>query len=237
MTENQFYRRHYGGGVKVGATPLDAYEREMLAPGKRYGLVTECLLKDPPVGGCIAEIGCGGAEALLILSRHYQFDRVVGIDIATIGRSKQVPPDFEILDCNLNEKWPFKDAEVDHLVAMMVIEHLFDPFHAFREIKRCLAKNGSAYVNLPLVTGIRNRIRLLFGYLPETSVSYKHWFDIGVWDGNHLHYFSMSSIHDLAHSCGLRLTAVRGVGNFHKIKTWLPRLLASEVTFRLQNKT
>ena len=79
---------------------------------------------------------------MLILSRHYQFDRVVGIDIATIGRSKQVPPDFEILDCNLNEKWLFKDAEVDHLVAMMVIEHLFDPFHAFREIKRCLEGNG-----------------------------------------------------------------------------------------------
>jgi tRNA1(Val) A37 N6-methylase TrmN6 len=57
----------------------------MLAPGKRYGLVAECLSKDQPIGGRIAEIGCGGAEALLILSRYYQFDRVVGIDIATTG--------------------------------------------------------------------------------------------------------------------------------------------------------
>ena len=96
-------------------------------------------------------------------------------------------------------------------------------------------KNGSAYVNLPLVTGIRNRIRLLFGSLPETSVSYKHCFDIGERDGNHLHYFSMSSIHGLAHSCGLRLTAVRG--KFNNMKTWLPGLLANEVTFRLENET
>ena len=35
-TENQFYRRHYGGGVEVGATPLDVFEREVLAAGKRY---------------------------------------------------------------------------------------------------------------------------------------------------------------------------------------------------------
>ena len=139
MTENQFYRRHYGGGVEVGAAPLDVYEREMLAVGKRYALVAECLSKDQPVGGCIAEIACGGAEALLILSRYYHFDRVVGIDIATIGPSKRVPRGLEILDCNLNEKWPFKDGEVDYLIA---IEHLFDPFHAFREIKRCITKMG-----------------------------------------------------------------------------------------------
>jgi SAM-dependent methyltransferase len=236
-TENQFYRRHYGGGVEVGATPLDVFEREMLASGKRYGLVVECLSKDQPIGGCIAEIGCGGAEALLIISRRYRFDRVVGIDIAANVRSEGVPPGFEILDCNLNEKWPFKDAEVDYLIAMMIIEHLFDPFHAFQEIKRCVSKNGSAYVNLPLVTGIRNRIRLLFGYVPETSVSYKNWFNNGEWDGNHLHYFSMSSIRDLAHSCGLRLTDVSGVGKLHKLKTRLPQLLASEVTFRLQHET
>ena len=42
-TENQLYRRHYGGGVEVGATPLDVFEREVLAPGKRYALVAECL--------------------------------------------------------------------------------------------------------------------------------------------------------------------------------------------------
>src|SRR5262249_31337257 len=152
--ESQFYRRHYGGGVEFGATPLDIFEREMLAPGQRYGLVAECLSKDQPMGGCIAEIGCGGAEALLLLSRRYRFDRVVGIDIAANVHSKGVPPGIEIFDSNLNERWPFRDAEIDYLIAMMIVEHLFDPFHAFREIKRCISKNGSAYVNLPLVTGI-----------------------------------------------------------------------------------
>ena len=232
--ENQFYRRHYGSGVEVGATPLDVFEREMLAPGKRYGLVTECLLKDQPSGGCLAEIGCGGAEALLILSRRYRFDRVVGIDVA-VNVPNGVRSGIEIIACNLNDKWPFRDAEIDYLIAMMIIEHLFDPFHAFREIKRCLSKKGTAYVNLPLVTVIWNRIRLLFGYMPETSITYKNWFDQSEWDGNHLHYFSIGSIRDLADTCGLHLTEVHGVGRLHKLKTQLPRLLAGEVTFRLQH--
>jgi len=91
------------------------------------------------------------------------------------------------------------------------------------------------YVNLPLVTGLRNRIRLLGGGLPETSIRYKRWFQMGEWDGNHLHYFSLRSIHDLAYSCGLRLTDIRGVGAFHELKTRLPSLLAAEVTFQMQH--
>jgi hypothetical protein len=86
-------------------------------------------------------------RGVLILSRHYRFDRIIGIDIAANVHPKEgCPPNFEIDQCNLNEKWPFRDAEVDHLIAMMVVEHLFDPFYAFREIKRCMSKNGSAYV-------------------------------------------------------------------------------------------
>ena len=53
MPEKEFYKQHYGGGVEVGTTPLDVFEREMLIPDKRYGLVSEYLLKDQPVGGFI----------------------------------------------------------------------------------------------------------------------------------------------------------------------------------------
>lgn len=235
--EAKFYKNHYAGGVSVGATPLELFVRETLAPGKRYGLVAEHLLRDDVAGGFLAEIGCGGGEALLILSRSQEFDRIIGVDIALVPPCWQqgAASGVEFLNSNLNERWPFADHEVDHLIAMMVIEHLFDPFHAFREIKRCLSKQGAAYVNLPLVTGLRNRIRLLFGKLPETSVRYEQWFQRGEWDGNHLHYFSLRSIHDLAHSCGLRLTDIRGVGAFHGLKTRLPSILASEVTFRMQH--
>jgi hypothetical protein len=143
--EAKFYKDHYGAGVGVGATPLKVFAREMLAPGKRYGLVAEHLLRDDGVGGCLAEIGCGGGEALLILSEARHFDRIIGVDIALVPppcRQMGNGASVEFLDSNLNEKWPLADAEVDHLIAMMVIEHLFDPFHVFREIL-CKSTTGN----------------------------------------------------------------------------------------------
>ena len=41
--EAKFYRDHQGDGLGVGATPLQVFAREMLAPGKRYALVAEHL--------------------------------------------------------------------------------------------------------------------------------------------------------------------------------------------------
>ena len=60
---------------------------------------------------------------------------------------------------------------------MMVIEHLFDPFHSFKRVHDLLRPDGIAFINLPLVTNIKNRINLLLGKLPETSIGYNKWFE------------------------------------------------------------
>jgi cyclopropane fatty-acyl-phospholipid synthase-like methyltransferase len=235
-SDAQFYlRRHQMGGIPIGGDkPLDAFERTMFTPGARYHLVAERLQSIGPHGGHLVEIGCGGGEALLVLASKYSFARVTGIDVATLSAGHH-GSGIELLTSNLNEDWPFANGEVDYLIAMMVLEHLFDPFHSFREIKRILSKNGEAYVNLPLVTAWRNRARLLFGRLPVTSSPYLSWFQSKDWDGGHLHYFSVDAIESLATASGLRATDIRGVGKFSSWKTRWPRFLASEVTFRLRH--
>lgn len=90
-----------------------------------------------------------------------------------------------------------------------------------------------AYVNLPLVTSLKNRLRLLAGFVPVTSISFDKWFDERGWDGNHLHYFSLAAIRRLAKACGLRVLDVRGVGSFHLLKSAWLSLSASEITFSL----
>lgn len=228
----EFYRRHYRGGVPVGSTPIAAFEREMMTSGKRYALVEEHFLHHPPSGGSLVEIGCGGGEAIISLSQRYSFERVVGIDIALSGFHQGI----DFFTANLDQQWPFADGEVDYLIAMMVLEHLYDPFHSFAEIKRILKPSGYAFVNLPLVTAWTNRLRLLIGGLPNTSSPYESWFEKRGWDGNHLHYFSLRSITDLAAFSGLRLTEVRGVGSQYRLKSLWPSLLASEVTFQLTHR-
>lgn len=233
--EEQFYKRHYGGSVPLGTERLEHFETTMLARGQRYALVSEYLSKQPSVHGCLTELGCGGGEALIHFSRLYRFDRAIGLDIATAA-STEVHDGIEFVQANLNETWPLANGEVDYLIAMMVIEHLFDPFKAFGEIRRTLATTGVAFVNLPLVTNIKNRVRLVCGLIPQTSVRYEHWFKTEEWDGNHLHYFSMRSIYDLAKKSGLQVEDVRGVGAFYKIKSALPSVLAGEVTLRLRHR-
>src|SRR5437667_9479761 len=82
--EAKFYERHYGKGVGIGATPLEVFARDMLAPGSRYRLVAEHLLRGNEAGGCLIEIGSGGGEALLILAKSFRFDRITGVDIGLI---------------------------------------------------------------------------------------------------------------------------------------------------------
>jgi SAM-dependent methyltransferase len=228
-TPNEFYRKHYGGAVQIGSVELQRYENEMFLDGKRYHMAIQYFSEKEISNGTLVEIGCGGGEALILLQKRYRFSKIVGVDVALNGAHNGI----EFRKDDLDRRWSFDDHEVDFLLAMMVLEHLYDPFHSFAEIKRVLAPQGSAFVNLPLVTAWRNRLRLLFGGLPITSSPYSSWANKREWDGNHLHYFSLQSIKDLAKAVGLEVAEVRGVGPMHQLKSMIPTVLASEVTFRL----
>ena len=233
MADSSFYQRHYGGFLKLGQTELQAFSQQMLAPGKRYHLLIEDLQANNPRGKTLAELGCGGAETLLILQKQYHFDRLIGLDVAA-GDNSGCNGEIEYRNANLNSNWPLADSSIDYLIAMMVIEHLFDPFHSFKEIRRVLSTGGRAYVNVPLVTSMQRRIKLAMGILPTTSSPYEYWYKIEEWDGGHLHWFSLASLHDISEHCGLQIECVRGVGRFYNLKSMLPGLLASEITVRLK---
>lgn len=100
----------------------------------------------------------------------------------------------QFISACLNEKLVFADSSEDCLVAMTIFEHLFDLWFCFSEVKSFLSPNGRVFVNLPLVTSLKNRFRLLIRNLPETSNPYSKWRTKGHWDGFHLYYFSVRSI-------------------------------------------
>jgi hypothetical protein len=135
---------------------------------------------------------------------------------------------------NLNDEWKIEQNSVDRLIGMMIVEHLFNPFHSFSEISRVLSPGGTAYINLPLVTNLKNRFRLLFGNLPQTSRPIDIWFENREWDGGHLHYFSLRGIERLAQASGLKVEKVSGVGPLCRLKSIFPGILAGEITFTLK---
>jgi SAM-dependent methyltransferase len=135
----------------------------------------------------------------------------------------------------LNLDSPFEDGQFDVVIAMMVIEHLFNPFHSFREVARLLRPGGYAFINLPIVTSVKNRARLFFGTLPLTSS--KDWWQNEEWDGGHLHYFSIESVRRLSEKYQLELSEMYPCGRLFQLKRVFPTILCNELSFVFRKAT
>ena len=198
----------------------------------RYRICIESLDKNRDLErNLIVELGCSTGETLVFLKNNYGFKNAIGCDF--IFNQEIEHNNFRFFPADLNKKWPIPDSKVDCFLAMMLFEHLFDPWFCFSEVKRVLSPDGRAFINLPLITGVKNRLRLLFGKLPITSVPQERWKKEGHWDGFHLHYFNLSSINDLAKHSGLRIISKSGVGKYKKLKNFYPNLLCNEISFEL----
>ena len=201
--------------------------------GGRYRICHDSLTSFPMARRELAvELGCGNGGRLVHLREQFDFKQALGVDFSFEQSVERETERF--IRSDLNQRWPVHDNSADVIVAMMVIEHLFDPFFCFGEVARVLHPEGRAFVNLPLVTGIKNRMRLALGALPTTSVAYRRWFDEKHWDGFHLHYFNLGSIRDLATQSNLRIASLRPVGRLAKIKSLMPSLLCGEISFELR---
>lgn len=210
-------------------------EKDFFSKGKRYSIVQESLSKKR-IYDLLVEIGPGKGATLKYLNEKFNFKKLVGIDLILDNKIKINEKNIKLIQGNFNYKVPIKNGKVDILILMMVIEHLFDPFHSFAEIKRLLKKDGIAFINLPLITSIKNRLRVFFGKLPETSVSYNEWFKLKEWDGNHLHYFSIKSIKKLCEVNQLKMIKIQPVGKFLFFKKIFPSLFCNEISISIKKK-
>jgi len=235
----EFYRRGKIENV-ISAQQLESIKSQFshyFQTGKRYHLCTK-LMSKVERRESIIELGCGLGESLGYLAMNYGFGKATGFDI---GFSKSTSfshgkTEFTFSSVDLDRPLPIESSSVDCLVAMMIYEHLFDPFKSFQEIVRVLHHDGLAFVNLPLVTNLRNRFRLAAGYLPTTSVPTDRWFQDESWDGNHLHYFSVSMIQKLCQHVGLEVVSMAGVGRWSGLKSIFPSILAGELTFACRKR-
>jgi ubiquinone/menaquinone biosynthesis C-methylase UbiE len=133
---------------------------------------------------------------------------------------------------DLNYDLPFPDESFDVSIAMMVIEHLFNPFHSFREIARTTARGGHIFVNLPMLSSIKNRALLAAGRLPMTSS--KNWWQLEEWDGGHLHYFTIPTVKRLGEKYGLTIARLYPVGQGLRLKELWPAMFCHELSFHFR---
>ena len=193
-----------------------------------------CIIESLPNAATLSAVewGFGSIARGEALNRLFRSYHALDISASMFVGNEKVP--FTYSDVNLNEDLPFDDATFDVSIAMMIIEHLFDPFHSFREIARTTKRSGHVFVQLPLVSSYKNRLRVLFGGLPVTSR--RDWWALEAWDGGHLHYFTIPIVVRLAEHCGLEFKRLFPVNKHLALKRLWPSLLCDSASFVFQRR-
>ncbi|MBA4162136.1 MAG: hypothetical protein C0515_08685 [Novosphingobium sp.] len=224
----RFYERSFAAQLERDGGAFSISRAAFESGNHRYSAAYEYLCDNP--GKHVLEMGYGGNGVVENFAPHCAKYEIVDIidRFANEGR----PDNLAVHIANLDNRFPFEDARFDVVIAMMVIEHLYDPFHAFAEVARVAKPGARIFVNLPNVGSIRCRLDLLLGRLPNTSTA--SWFDQREWDGGHLHYFTVDSVRRLAEVSGLRLVGQRAVGAMPALKRLRPSLLCHEITYVLE---
>lgn len=178
----------------------------------------------------LLDIGCAQLNLLRMLRHNYK--NAYGVDISKHDIWTN-HPDIECRQVNVDtEKLPFPDMSMDTITMCMALEHVFDPFHAMREIHRLLKPTGWAVIQVPNLAYITHRVSLLRGKLPVTSSLQS--FNEGGWDGQHLHQFTSGSLRWLMRTTGFTVTDHVCSGRLTRLRNIAPSLLGADLIFRIR---
>lgn len=122
----------------------------------------------------------------------------------------------------------------DVVVALDVMEHVFDVFNFVHHCHRILKERGLLIIRVPNIAYIKHRSNLLRGRLPVTASWFgrpgdlSEWKNCWGWDGGHLHLFTLPILMQLLQECGFRIEKCRDPGTrMESVRNYWPNLLYS----------
>lgn len=194
--EGAYYERYWsavGSGYVGGTDPA----LQTLFP-ELVSATTRCL-----------DVGCGdGLAAGRYLSEHA--GSYVGVDVSqtAVGKARENGLDARVIDDAA--ALPFPGDSFDLVLCIEVLEHLFEPAQAVREIARVLRPGGQALFQVPNVAHWRHRVDLglrgRFNPLGDRLSVEEPWRD------PHIRFFTPSTLPRMLEALGLRAMTVQGTG-------------------------
>jgi len=154
------------------------------------------LLKDVK-GKRILDIGCSTGYLGKVLKEQENF--VVGVDISEQA-SKQAQTVLDRAYCfDVEKQWPLEleNEKFDIIVALEIIEHLFDPALFLKKIREFLEKDGTLIITVPNFLSWVNRIKFVFGKFRYT--------DQGIFDFGHIRFFTRKTLRILLNDSGFEI--------------------------------
>jgi 2-polyprenyl-6-hydroxyphenyl methylase/3-demethylubiquinone-9 3-methyltransferase len=162
-------------------------------------------LNERPTVRRILELGCGnGSFAGLLAGKGYEVSAMdmseSGIELARLSHPNVSFRRASVYE-DLSGIWgrPF-----DAVIALEVLEHLYDPRLFLRRVAACLGKEGTLVLSTPY-----------HGYLKTMAVAVSGRFDRHfdpLWDGGHIKFWSKATLWRLLTEAGFQVERWEGAG-------------------------
>jgi len=130
-------------------------------------------LRDLPRDAPVLEVGCGDASFTADLAKHFSAVTAIDLSAGQIAENAQRYPAIAFRQHDVAERLPFADASFEVVWCSEVLEHLFDPRFALREMHRVLRPGGRVLITVPYHGRFKNVLIALFKwdehFVPSTS--------------------------------------------------------------------
>jgi methionine biosynthesis protein MetW len=180
------------------------------------------LVEEEPV------LDLGGGDGLFLsLLRERGFQNMKLLDVSPIAVRKAREKGLEAEVVDITEPLPFEDKSFGTVVALDVLEHLFDPLSLLMEMARV---SRTIVVVVPNFQYWKERTRMLLGKVPLQCRP------------GHVYWFNYSVLEDMVKDAGLSIDSALfgGFLRLGPIGGWLaglrPNLFAYAVAVRLVSK-
>jgi SAM-dependent methyltransferase len=150
-----YYETYWSAGRKSFSGANQGY-----APSLRRWMASE--LRSLPEDSPVLEVGCGDASFTTELARYSR--RVTAIDLSAgqIEENAGRFPGIAFRQHDVAEPLPFGDGIFAVVWCSEVLEHLFDPAYALREMCRVLQPGGRLLATVPYHGRFKNILIALF---------------------------------------------------------------------------
>ena len=149
----------------------------------------------------ILEVGCGDGSFTRNLAEHSSRVTAVDISASQIARNARAHPEIKFLQHDISEPFPFENQVFDVIWCSEVLEHLFEPAFALREMHRLLKPNGRLLVTVPYHGRFKNLLIALFS-----------WDDHFVPSSPHIRFYTNNSLSKIVSAAGFHSIKIKTCG-------------------------
>lgn len=191
---DQYYETYWSYGH-------DTYSGDMQGYASNFRRWMQSELRGGQPARKILEVGCGDAAFTRHLAEHSTSITALDISANQIARNAARFPSIQFLRHDVSEPLPFPGGEFDVVWCSEVLEHLFDPAFALKEMYRVLVPGGRLLVTVPYHGPIKNILIALFKWEEHFAPT-----------GPHIRFFTKKSLGTIARAAGFTDIKIRTCG-------------------------